>query len=516
MPSQTLNQKLRLMIAVLWTGLTMISCFGAWQIRSSMIHERREQLRAVVEESISIVKHYYALSHQGGLIEDDAQKQALDMLSVVRYGHDGYVTVNNSNCVLLMYPFSKELVGKDMSGFSDPSGNHLFVDAIKAGNQAGGGFVDYLWPVPGWAKPVRKESYSVRFVPWDWYIVSGMYMDDIQSAFYRNLALWFAVAGLLGIVATGLMMLVLRRVRSTLGGDLESAVAAAQRMARGDLTIVVPARHRTAGSLLQALDSMRAGLVDAMLRLRFSTESVDTGSAEIAAGNADLAQRTERQAAALVQTSASMKQMTESVRRNAESAGDAARLAEGALGAAVLGSRAVDDVVSTMRQITDRSGKIGEITNVIDDIASQTNILALNAAVEAARAGEQGRGFAVVAAEVRVLSRRSATAAKEIKVLIDMSAQAIDGGAAIVGNARLAMEDIVRSVRRLNGILETISVASLEQSAGIEQVNRAIVDMDQVSEQNAALVGQLAATALSLNDQVAALHEAISEFILPA
>ncbi|MGF6726473.1 methyl-accepting chemotaxis protein [Paraburkholderia sp. GAS41] len=516
MHTMTLNRKLGSMIVVLWIGLILIGGFGAWQNRASMIAERRDQLTAVVQEAVSIINHYYTLSQQHTVSEPDAQKQALAALSALRYGKDGYVSVNDSQPVVLMHPIKPELDGKNVAQFADPAGNHLYVNIVNAGNHDGGGFVEYLWAKPGHDQPVAKTSFSLRFAPWDWYVVSGMYMDDVQQAFYSNLLLWLAGTALLGGIATVVMIFVLRSVRRSLGGDLEVAVVAAQRMASGNLAVSVPVNQHDTGSLLHALHTMQAGLVDTVSRVRSGTDNINVGATEIAAGNTDLSQRTEQQAAALVQTASSMDQMTVNVKQNADSATQAAQLAGQAADVATRGSRVVDDVVRTMGEITQSSRQIGDIIGVIDGIAFQTNILALNAAVEAARAGEQGRGFAVVAAEVRSLAQRSATAAKEIKALIETSTHTVEAGASLVANAGSTMGEIVQSVRRVNEILEEISHASREQSAGIEQVNRAVGEMDQVTQQNAALVEQAAAAAHSLKDQVGALREAISSFALPA
>ncbi|MFM0238847.1 methyl-accepting chemotaxis protein [Paraburkholderia phytofirmans] len=512
----TLNKKLASMIAVLWIGLILIGGFGAWQNRASMISDRRDQLRSLIDQANHIVERYYTLAQQHTITEEEARKQALDSLKAMRYGTDGYISVNNSQSVMLMHPFKPEMVGKDLTQFTDPAGNHLFVDIVNAGNRDGGGFVDYLWAKPGSDKPVAKTSYSRHFTPWDWYIVTGMYMDDVQSAFYANLLRWLVITVALGAIATGVMLLVLRSIRRTLGGDLEVAVEHAQLMARGDLATRVPLQSDHAGSLLHALQTMQAGLVETVSRVRLGTENINIGATEIAAGNTDLSQRTEEQAAALVETASSMDQMTVNVKQNADSALQAAHLAGQAADVATRGSRVVDDVVRTMGEITNSSRQIGDIIGVIDGIAFQTNILALNAAVEAARAGEQGRGFAVVAAEVRSLAQRSATAAKEIKALIETSTNTVEAGASLVANAGSTMGEIVQSVRRVNEILEEISNASREQSAGIEQVNRAVGEMDQVTQQNAALVEQAAAAAHSLKDQVGVLREAISSFALPA
>ncbi|CAN7607698.1 methyl-accepting chemotaxis protein [Trinickia sp. LjRoot230] len=512
----TLNQKLGSMVAVLWLGLILIAVAGVWQYRDSMLQDRRDQLKALVEQGNSIAKHYYALSQQHVLSEEDARKKTLETLGAMRYGQDGYFSINDSKSVMLMHPIKPQLIGKDLSGFTDPAGNHLFLDIVKAASQEGGGYVSYMWSKPGSEKPVPKTSFALRFAPWDFVIVTGMYMDDVNAAFISAIVRWTIITGVLGLLSTVAMILVLRSVRRGLGGDLEVAVVTAQRMAQGDLTVRVPLAHSDSSSLMHALADMQKGLADAVARVRAGAENINVGASEIAAGNIDLSQRTEQQAAALVETASSMDHMTSNVKLNADSATQAANLAGQAADVATRGSSVVDDVVRTMSEITSSSQKIGDIIGVIDGIAFQTNILALNAAVEAARAGEQGRGFAVVASEVRSLAQRSATAAKEIKALIESSTNTVDQGAALVANAGSTMTEIVQSVRRVNEILGEISHASHEQSAGIEQVNRAVGEMDKVTQQNAALVEQAAAAAQSLKDQASVLRDAISGFTLPA
>ncbi|MEM5373309.1 methyl-accepting chemotaxis protein [Paraburkholderia azotifigens] len=511
----TLNRKLTSTIIILWVGIIMIILFGAWQHRATTISDRQEQLSLLIEEANSIVGYYYQLSQQHTLSEDDAKKQALQVLSSIRYGTDGYLTVINSQSVALMHPFKPELVGKNMASFTDEAGKHLFVDLANMASQTKGGFVDYLWTKPGSAACVPKTGYALRFAAWDWILITGMYMDDVQKAFYNEIVRWIGVTVALGTVSTVLMLLVLRSIKQSLGGELEVAVAATQRMARGDLATPVPVMHHNGESLLRALNMMQRGLIEAISRVSHVAENINAGAVEIAAGNTDLSQRTEEQAAALTQTASSMDEMTVNVKHNADSGALAADLATQAADIATRGSHVVDDVVRKMDDITDSSRQIGDIIGVIDGIAFQTNILALNAAVEAARAGEQGRGFAVVAAEVRSLAQRSATAAKEIKALIGASTASVEEGAVLVANAGSTMTEIVASVQRVNQILEEISDASRGQSAGIEQVNRAIGEMDHVTQQNAALVEQAAAAAHSLRDQVAILREAVSSFALP-
>jgi methyl-accepting chemotaxis protein len=293
------------------------------------------------------------------------------------------------------------------------------------------------------------------------------------------------------------------------------AVRLAQIVAAGDLSshIEVTSRDET-GQLLSALKDMNGSLVCVVSKVRHSSDCIATGSSQIATGNADLSQRTEEQASNLQQTAASMEQLTATVRNNSDTARQATQLASSAAAAAAQGGVEVGQVVVTMGAIDASSRKIADIIGVIDGIAFQTNILALNAAVEAARAGEQGRGFAVVAGEVRSLAQRSAEAAKEIKGLITDSVDKVQAGTEQVAAAGRAMDDLVAQVRRVNDLIGEISAATLEQTQGIGQVGNAVSQLDQVTQQNAALVEESAAAAESLSQQAVRLVEAVGVFRL--
>jgi methyl-accepting chemotaxis protein len=257
---------------------------------------------------------------------------------------------------------------------------------------------------------------------------------------------------------------------------------------------------------------MSESLTKIVTNVRGTTDSIITFSKEIAAGNSDLSHRTEQQASSLEETASSMEELTATVKQNAENAKHASQLAASASDIAVKGGDAVGEVVQTMESISASSRKIMDIISVIEGIAFQTNILALNAAVEAARAGEQGRGFAVVAGEVRNLAQRSATAAKEIAVLIDDSVDKVEIGSNQVGRAGETMSEIVAAVKRVTDIMSEIAAASDEQSAGIEEVNQAIIHMDEVTQQNAALVEEAAASAESMHEEASALYTAVGVF----
>ncbi len=305
-----------------------------------------------------------------------------------------------------------------------------------------------------------------------------------------------------------------RSLLKQLGGEPAYASSIVASIAAGNLAVQIDTRPGDDASLLFAMRGMRDSLVNIVTQVRQGTQTIATASREIAAGNHDLSSRTATQAGNIEQTASSMEQLTGTVKQNSDHARQANQLALSASEVATKGGTVVAEVVDTMASINQSSKKIVDIIGVIDSIAFQTNILALNAAVEAARAGEQGRGFAVVATEVRNLAQRSAAAAREIKALIDDSVERVDAGARLVDQAGATMAEIVDSVRRVTDIMGEISTASIEQTAGIEQVNSAIAEMDQVVQQNAALVEQAAAAASSLQDEAGTLAGVVAVFKL--
>ncbi|MEW7851402.1 methyl-accepting chemotaxis protein [Massilia aurea] len=317
----------------------------------------------------------------------------------------------------------------------------------------------------------------------------------------------------LGALALALAALVATLITRSITRPLRRALEVANTVAAGDLTsrIDVTARDET-GQMLQALKTMNESLARTVGAVRVGTDTIAVAASQVAAGSQDLSSRTEQQAGALEETASSMEELTSTVKQNADNARQANKLAETASGVAARGGEVIDQVVGTMDQINASSNKISDIIGVIDSIAFQTNILALNAAVEAARAGEQGRGFAVVASEVRNLAQRSAAAAKEIKGLISDSSSKVANGSKLVAQAGSTMQEIVESVRRVTDIMAEISAASVEQTAGIEQINQAVTQMDEGTQQNAALVEEAAAASSSMQEQAALLAAAVAVF----
>jgi methyl-accepting chemotaxis protein len=338
----------------------------------------------------------------------------------------------------------------------------------------------------------------------------------LQSHERARNAMILTVLELVIAVLLGLAMgrYALASLRRQLGADASEVADVSNAMADGDLTVAIRSDALPPGSVMAATARMQRSLVETVSRVRSISQGLSTGIDEIATGNIDLSQRTEQQASALERTAATMDQLGNTVRHNADSAREANQLAQGAATVAQQGGAVVGQVVDTMKGINDSSKRIADIIGVIDGIAFQTNILALNAAVESARAGEQGRGFAVVAAEVRMLAQRSADAAREIKALIHASVEQVDQGTRLVDQAGATMHDIVDAIERVTRIMGEISGASAQQSAGVAQVGQAVSELDRATQQNAALAEESAAAAESLRNQARQLIDAVSVFKL--
>ncbi len=361
------------------------------------------------------------------------------------------------------------------------------------------------------AIPLRKSTDELRKIQVD---EAGSEYQKANSRYALLRVLVIAAIVLGGLTAAVSGYYLIRSVYAQLGGEPSYAHHIVHSIAAGDLTLDVRLMHGDRKSLLFAMKCMQKTLFETMSEIRNSTDTITTASAEIASGNMDLSSRTENQASSLEETSASLMDLTNSVKTNAENTRMANQLAHSASDVAHKGSSTVLQIVDTMGSINASAKKITDIISVIDGIAFQTNILALNAAVEAARAGEQGRGFAVVASEVRNLAQRSAAAAREIKELISQSVEEVNLGSAIVSNAGATMHEIVESVKRVTDIMSVISAANEEQHNDINQVSSAISQIDDVTQQNSALVEQASAAAESLKEQAVVLGELVRTFKL--
>ncbi|GAB3487455.1 methyl-accepting chemotaxis protein [Curvibacter fontanus] len=447
-----------------------------------------------------------------GLDYSDYLNQLKTTIRSLKIGETGYFYVMDSRPGpsygrFIIHPASE---GKILLDSKDASGREFLKEILERKN----GVIHYPWldKERGETQARDKVAAFVHFPGWEWVIAGGTYVEEF-TADVRSQRLLYALMGVaMVLLISGALYVLIRR---TVIRPLGQAKAIADALAGGDLTVRVDnTRGDELGQLMSSMNRVGSGLAEVVQTVRQGSEGVATASAEIAQGNTDLSSRTESQASALEQTAASMEQLGSTVRQNADNARQANQLAQRASTVAVQGGEVVAQVVDTMKGINISARKIHDIISVIDGIAFQTNILALNAAVEAARAGEQGRGFAVVASEVRSLAGRSAEAAKEIKNLITDSVERVEQGSALVDQAGATMNEVVTAIKRVTDIMGEISTASGEQSAGVAQIGEAVSNMDQTTQQNAALVEEMAAAASSLKNQAQELVQAVSVFKL--
>ena len=458
-------KRLGLIIISATLGTLILALFFLVSERAQIMSASQDSVRQTVEVAHTLVKHFHDQARSGKLTEQDAKQQAMAAVKALRYSGNEYFWINDMQPRMVMHSVRTELDGTDLSNNKDPDGKYLFVEFVKMVKANGADIIYYMWPKPGSDKPVPKVSYVKGFEPWGWVIGSGVYADSVDAIIIKR-AMGLAVGSIILVAILLLISVAITRgLLRQLGGEPSYAASVMQ---------------------------------------------------SIAQGNHDLSARTESQASTLQQTAANMEQVASNVQHNNDNAAQANQMAQQASTIAVKGGQVVAQVVDTMKGINDSSKRISEIISVIDGIAFQTNILALNAAVEAARAGEQGRGFAVVASEVRSLASRSANAAKEIKALIQDSVGRVEQGTVLVDQAGSTMTELVASIQRVTHIMGDISAASAEQSKGVAQIGDAVNTLDQVTQQNAALVEEMAAAATGLKSQALDLVNTVSAFKLSA
>ncbi|GLR64342.1 methyl-accepting chemotaxis protein [Marinospirillum insulare] len=478
---------------------------------SDMEAEKLSQVTEIIDVADSIIAGYQKQVRQGKLSERVAKQEALDRIIDILYGpDDDYVFVFDSEGLTLAHP-SADLRGRNLIDLQDTEGDYFVRAMIEGSKRNGSATVPYYWARTANDAPSPKISYARLNTQWQWVLATGVYVDDIDAMFMDSLI----ALGSTALVILAIMLVVGVLIGQSIIRPINETASAMREISSGDGDLTV--RLNTQGQdeitqLTSHFNQFVEKIEDLVGDIKLSVSAINIAAGEIAAGNSDLSQRTEEQASSLEETASSLEELTSTVRQNADNARQANQLSQEASVVATDGGERAKQVVATMGEISASSNKIAEITTLIDSIAFQTNILALNAAVEAARAGEQGRGFAVVAGEVRTLAQRSAAAAREINELITESVETVSLGSKLVHETGETIGQIVTSVKRVTDLMGEISAASDEQSQGIEQVNQAVIQMDDVTQQNAALVEEAAAAAESLEEQSEALSDAVALF----
>ncbi|KAB8064551.1 methyl-accepting chemotaxis protein [Janthinobacterium violaceinigrum] len=504
------SHRLILLVGAALLGMALLGAYSLRNLYQAMRHDREAQIVNMLKMGEHLAAHYHAEELAGRLTREQAQTAARQALTQLNNDGKSYYWARLPNGLNLVHPNPKNIgvvaEGETMDGRPD---SQAYVEALASSEV---GLVSVKSKRDG--QLAAKLNGIIAFKPWGWWIGTGFFNDDIENAFWQAAMqfLWFFLAALAVMSALGWQ--VIRSVLGALGGEPAYAGDVTRRIAGRDLSAPVALRAGDKASLLHSIARMQQDLAGTVRQIRGNASAIATASQEIANGNLDLSARTEAQASSLEQTAASMEELTGTVSQNAGNAQQASVLAGDAAHLARQGGAVVARMVDTMGAIRQSSNQIADITGVIDGIAFQTNILALNAAVEAARAGEQGRGFAVVAGEVRSLAQRAAGAAKEIKALIGVSVTQVEAGGELAGQAGDAMRHVVESIAKVTAFMRDISTATHEQSEGIAQVNQAIISMDDVTQQNAALVEQAAAAAQAMQEQAHQLSELVSLFKL--
>jgi len=513
MGKMMLATRLRLAVILVLLAFVALVMVLTYRASSSLLEVKMLTTVEQVKQGQKIAQEQFDKAKSGAISEAQAKAAAAAAIGKIRYSGNEYLWVNDIDARMVMHPIKPELNGQDVRGSKDPDGKAFFVAMVDAVKAAGSGYVDYQWPKPGAKDPEPKRSYVEGFAPWGWVIGSGIYITDVKAVARQDAIFTLVLVLVGGVLALVGVELFVRGLRGRLGAmrDVMHAVAA------GDLSMTIDVGHADeVGQVLREVVSMQQRLTEMVRQIREATESIGHASSEVALGSQDLSIRTEQTAANLQQAAASMQELTRQVQHSAQAADQTHELAGVAAGQATSGSAVMEDVVRTMGGISESSRKITDIINVIDGVAFQTNILALNAAVEAARAGEQGRGFAVVAAEVRSLAQRSAQAAKEIKALILDSTERVAAGNQQVGRAGSSMSDILGAVQRVTTTVGEIKEVSAGQSRGIADINQAVAHLDDMTQQNAALVEQTAAAADALKQQAEKLTATVAVFKIQA